>query len=269
MALVEMEKADEGVVVLRLNRPERLNAINAALVTELHHRLDEVDADGSCRVVILTGAGRGFCAGADLKGDDPAAPDPIRRRPGSVGIFQTQELYSNTTKRLRALGKPVIAAVNGPATGGGLAFVLGCDIRIAAASARFSAAFVRIGLSGCDMGTSWLLNRLVGAGRAHELMITGRIIDSDEALRIGLVVEVVPDDQLLAAAMDKARLIMANSPFGVYMTKQVMWSTLEIAGLDAAINLENRTQVLTTTTDDCIEARQAFLEHREPRYTNS
>jgi len=267
--LIEREQLEEGILLLRLNRPDRLNAITPALITELHSQLDEADSDRSCRIVILTGTGRGFCAGADLKGTDPEAPLPFQTQPGTVGVFQHQELYSRTTARLRSLAKPVIAAVNGPATGGGLAFVLGCDIRIAAQSAQFSAAFVRIGLSGCDMGTSWLLNRLVGAGRAHELMLTGRIIDAQEALRIGLVVDVVPDEKLIEKAVETAHLVTRNSPFGIYMTKQVMWSTLEIPGLDAAINLENRTQVLTTTTADFTEAGLAFRERRAPHFGDS
>ncbi|WP_229580878.1 MULTISPECIES: enoyl-CoA hydratase/isomerase family protein [Rhodococcus] len=254
--------------VLVLNRPDRLNAITPPLIDALHRRLDEADADRSCRAVILTGAGRGFCAGADLRGGDDH-PDPFEPRPGPVGTFQVQEQYSRTTTRLRALSKPVIAAVNGPATGGGLAFVLGCDIRLAATSARFSAAFAKIGLSGCDMGTGWLLNRVVGIGRAHELLLTGRIIEAEEALRIGLVLEVVPDELLLERALEFARLIKANSPFGTYMTKQVMWSTVEIPGLDAAMALENRTQVLASTTNDSREAIAAFLERREPRWTDS
>lgn len=266
--LVTTEVVEEGVHVLELNRPDRLNAITPALVDALHRSLDEADADRSCRAIILTGAGRGFCAGADLRGGDDH-PDPFEPRPGSVGIFQVQEQYSRTTTRLRALSKPVIAAVNGPATGGGLAFVLGCDIRLAAHSARFSAAFAKIGLSGCDMGTGWLLNRVVGIGRAHELLLTGRIIDAEEALRIGLVLEVVPDELLLERALEFARLIKANSPFGTYMTKQVMWSTVEIPGLDAAMALENRTQVLASTTNDSREAIAAFLERREPRWTDS
>ena len=267
--LVEAEVAEDGVLLLRLNRPERLNAITPALIAALHRRLDEADADRSCRVVILTGAGRGFCAGADLRGGDPDLEPPFPPRPGPVGTFQIQELYSRTTSKLRALAKPVIAAVNGPATGGGLAFTLACDVRYAAASARFSAAFARVGLSGCDMGTGWLLNRVVGVGRAHELLLTGRIIDAEEALRIGLVLDVVPDEQLLERALVTARQIMANSPFGVYMTKQVMWSTLEIPGLDAALALENRTQVLASTTQDNREALAAFLERREPRWADS
>jgi enoyl-CoA hydratase len=267
--LVEREELDEGVTLLRLNRPERLNAITAPLMVELQARLEELRVDRACRVVVLTGAGRGFCAGADLKGGDDDGVEPFESRPGPVGIFQQQELYSNSVLKLRQMGKPVIAAVNGPAVGGGLTFVLGSDIRIAAVSARFSAAFVRIGLSGSDMGTSWLLNRVVGAGRAHELMLTGRIIDADEALRIGLVVEVVPDDELLEAARAKAALIVRNSPFGVYLTKQTMWASLEVPGLEAAVHLDNRAQVLTTTTADNREAGAAFREGRDPNFTDS
>ncbi|SNQ51530.1 putative enoyl-CoA hydratase echA12 [Frankia canadensis] len=267
--LVQREVVEDGVTLLRLNRPARLNAITGALLVALHRRLDEIEADRSCRVVILTGAGRGFCAGADLRGGDPGVAEPFEPRPGTVGIFQLQELFSSVATRLRALSQPVIAAVNGPATGGGLVFTLGCDIRFAAASARFSAAFVRVGLSGSDMGTAWLLNRIVGAGRAHELMLTGRIIDAHEAQRIGLVLEAVSDDALLDRALVTARQILANSPFGVKLTKQSMWSALEIPGLEAAINLDNRTQVLTCSTADNGEAVAAYLERREPRWTDS
>ncbi|MBW8827150.1 MAG: enoyl-CoA hydratase/isomerase family protein [Acidobacteria bacterium] len=266
---MEREELDEGVTLLRLNRPERLNAITPPLMAALQDRLHEVRADRGCRVVVLTGAGRGFCAGADLKGGDPDEPDPFEVRPGPVGTFQLQELFSESILALRRMGKPVIAAVNGPAVGGGLTFVLGSDIRIAAESARFSAAFVRIGLTGSDMGTSWLLNRVVGAGQAHELMLTGRIIDAQEALRIGLVVEVVPDSELLDAARAKAALIVRNSPFGVYLTKQTMWASLEVPGLEAAVHFDNRSQVLTTTTADNREAGAAFREGRDPQFTDS
>lgn len=267
--LVEREELDEGVALLRLNRPERLNAITAPLMAELQERLRELRSDRGCRVVVLTGAGRGFCAGADLKGGDDGVPEPFEVRPGPVGMFQLQELFSESILALRRMGKPVIAAVNGPAVGGGLTFVLGSDIRIAAESARFSAAFVRIGLTGSDMGTGWLLNRVVGAGRAHELMLTGRIIDAEEALRIGLVVEIVPDAELLDAARAKAALIVRNSPFGVYLTKQTTWASLEIPGLEAAVHLDNRGQVLTTTTTDNKEAGAAFRENRDPEFTDS
>jgi enoyl-CoA hydratase len=160
----------------------------------------------------------------------------------------------------------VIAAVNGPAAGGGLALALASDVRIAAESARFNVAFVRIGLSGCDIGVSWLLPRLVGASRAFELMLTGRLIDAAEADRIGLVVRVVPDGSVVDAALETAELIAANSPFGVWMTKEVMWSNLETGSLHAGIDLENRTQILTSFSEDMREAMTAFLEKRPPEF---
>jgi enoyl-CoA hydratase len=170
--------------------------------------------------------------------------------------------------RLRALSKPVIAAVNGPATGGGLALALACDVRVAAESARFNVAFIRVGLSGCDIGVSYLLPRLVGASRAFELMLTGRMIDAAEADRIGLVSKMVPDGKVLDAALDTAELIRANSPFGVWMTKEVMWDNLEASSLQAAIDLENRTQLLSSYTGDMREALAAFLEKRPPRFSD-
>jgi enoyl-CoA hydratase len=177
-----------------------------------------------------------------------------------------QKHIASLIPHLRSLPQPVIAAVNGPAAGGGFALVLGSDIRLAARSARFNAAFIRIGLSACDIGTSWLLPRLVGAARAHELMLTGRIFDADEAARIGLVLDTVDDDDLLAAAYAKAGEIMANAPMGVAMTKEGMWSALEIPGMQAAIDLENRQQIMISATADHLEAMAAFLERRPPNY---
>jgi enoyl-CoA hydratase len=264
MDTVRVEAIEDGITKVTLDRPDRLNAMSHELVEDLHDALAQVAADRECRVVILTGEGRGFCAGLDLKGagEAPGTGDVGRAPAGLTG----QQHIAELVPRLRSMRQPVIAAVNGPAAGGGLALALGSDVRIAAESARFNVAFVRIGLSGCDIGVSWLLPRLVGASRAFELMLTGRVIDSAEALAIGLVVRVVPDDELLASALETARLIRANSPFGVWMTKEVMWSNLEIPGQQAAIDLENRTQILTTFTDDQREAMVAWLEKREPHF---
>jgi enoyl-CoA hydratase len=253
-----------GIRQITLNRPEKLNAMNVTLVRRLHAVLDELADDRRCRVVILTGAGRGFCAGLDLTGYG-TVPGHGEQGPVQQG-FATQQHIAGLIPHLRRLPYPVIAAVNGPAAGGGFALVLGSDIRLAAASARFNAAFVRIGLSACDIGTSWLLPRLVGAGRAHELMLTGRIFGAEEAARIGLVLEVVPDDVLLERALEEAELVMRNSPMGIHMTKEVMWSALEIPGQQAAIDLENRTQIMVSQTADATEARRAFLEKRPPEY---
>ncbi len=257
----------EGIALLTLHRPDKLNAMTAELVQALHEHLDAVAVDPTVRVVVLTGAGRGFCAGLDLGGYG-ATPHTEGLGRTQAG-FATQRHIAALIPHLRSLPQPVIAAVNGPAAGGGFALVLGSDVRLAARSARFNAAFIRIGLSACDIGTSWLLPRLVGVARAQELMLTGRVFDADEAHRIGLVVDVVDDDVLLDAALTKAAEIMRNTPFGVALTKEGMWSALEIPGLQAAIDLENRQQIMASATADHREAMAAFLERRPPRYTNT
>jgi enoyl-CoA hydratase len=264
---LQVDQPQEGVTRLTLDRPERLNAMNASLIADLHEALATVAGDRGCRVVILTGAGRGFCAGLDLAGYGTAPGPEAHDRVGAT--FATQTDIAALVPRLRTLPQPVIAAVNGPAAGGGLALALASDIRVASASARFNVAFVRLGLSGCDIGVSWLLPRLIGAARAWELMLTGRIIDAPEADRIGLVLRVVTDDELQNAALETAGLIAANAPWGVRMTKEVMWSQLEVGSLQAGIDLENRTQVLSSMTNDMQEAVAAFLQKRPPHYGGS
>jgi enoyl-CoA hydratase len=262
---------DDGIRLLTLDRPERLNAMSLELIEDLHAALDRVASESAARVVVITGAGRGFCSGLDLVDIDPSGSD--RRsdpeRPGRVrGGMELQERIASLVPKMRRLPVPVIAAVNGAAAGGGLAIALASDIRIAARSARFNVAFVRIGLSGCDIGVSWLLPRWIGASRAFELMLTGRMVESDEAERIGLVSRVVDDEALLDEALSTARLICANSPFGIRMTKEVMWSNLETGSLRSGIDLENRTKILTSFTEDTGEAVTAFLERREPHFRN-
>jgi enoyl-CoA hydratase len=245
-----------GVALLTLSRPERLNAMSHELVADLHAALDELDADRSCRVVLLTGAGRGFCAGLDLKAGAtvPGTEDLGRTEAG----LATQQHIATLVPHMRGLRQPIIAAVNGPAAGGGLALALAADVRLASTSARFNVAFIKVGLSGCDIGVSWLLPRLIGASAAFELLLTGRLIDAEEARRIGLVSRVVPDGEVVDAALDVADEIAANSSFGVWMTKEVMWSQLEIGSLQAGIDLENRTQILCSTTGDMEERLRAF-----------
>jgi enoyl-CoA hydratase len=255
-----------GIALLTLNRPERLNAMSHELVADLHATLDDVAVDRDVRVVVLTGAGRGFCAGLDLKGAGPAprADGLGRAQAGMTG----QQHIAALVPRLRSLRQPVIAAVNGPAAGGGFALSLASDVRVAAASARFNVAFVRIGLSGCDIGVSWLLPRLIGASAAFELLLTGRLIDAEEARRVGIVSRVVPDGEVVDAALEIAEEIVANSPMGVWMTKEVMWSQLEVGSLHAGIDLENRNQILTSFTEDMAEAMTAFLEKRPADFRN-
>lgn len=267
MDVVVRSEPAPGIVQLTLNRPDKLNAMTGELVQSLHDHLDAIAVDPTARVVVLTGEGRGFCAGLDLGGYG-SAPHTEHLGRTQAG-FAVQKHIATLMPKLRSLPQPVIAAVNGPAAGGGFALVLGSDIRLAARSAKFNAAFIRIGLSACDIGTSWVLPRLVGAARAQELMLTGRVFDAEEAYRIGLVVDLLDDDALLDAAMTKAHEVMRNAPFGVALTKEGMWGALEIPAMQNAIDLENRQQIMASATADHREAMMAFLERRPPNYTNS
>lgn len=263
---VRAQDVRPGIRLLTLDRPDRLNAMNHQLVADIHARLDEVAEDEAIRCVVLTGAGRGFCAGLDLK-DNAGVPGTEDLGRPQAGLA-TQQHIASLVPHLRSLKVPVIAAVNGPASGGGLALALASDIRVCSRSARFNVAFVRIGLSGCDIGVSWLLPRLIGASRAFELLLTGRLVDAEEADRLGLVSRLVDDGAAVDAALEIAEQVVANSPFGVWMTKEVMWSQLEIGSMQAGIDLENRTQILSSFTEDMREAMGAFLEKRPPSFEN-
>jgi enoyl-CoA hydratase len=236
------------------------------LVEGLHQILNQIAIDSECRVVILTGAGRGFCAGLDLTGYGNA---PHTEDMGAVQrSFAVQKHIASLMSHMRSIPQPIISAVNGAAAGGGLALVLGSDIRIGAESSKFNVAFIRVGFSACDIGTSWLLPRIVGVARAQELMLTGRVIDSAEAYRIGLIVDRVADEDPEKVALAKAEQIMLNTPFGVALTKEAMWTALEIPAMQSAIDLENRQQIMASRTDDAREAMMAFMEKRPPNYLN-
>ena len=264
MAEIEISYPRDGIAQITMNRPDKLNAMTAEMVEQLHDAVSGIGRSRDARVVVLTGAGRGFCAGLDLGGYGEA---PGFAWNGAVEKgFAIQKHIASLIPRLRSIPQPIISAVNGPASGGGFALVLGSDIRIAAESAKFNAAFIRIGLSACDIGTSWLLPRLVGAARAQELMLTGRLFSADEALRIGLVVDAVPNEVLMDAAYAKAEEIKMNTPLGVALTKEGMWSALEIPGLQAAIDLENRQQIMASFSDDAREMRRAKSEGRSPEF---
>ncbi|MFS3128823.1 enoyl-CoA hydratase/isomerase family protein [Nocardioides sp. Bht2] len=253
-----------GVRQLTLSRPAELNSLNGDLVAALHDALTQIAADREARVVVLTGAGRAFCAGLDLNGYGD--PERIEEQGFTLGTLDRQREIARLVERIHSLPQPVIAAVNGPAAGGGLALVCASDIRIAADPAVFAVGFIRAGYSACDIGLSWLLPRIVGAGNAHELMLTGRRFTADEAHRIGLLTQVVAADSLLDVALAKAAEIVANPPASVALTKEGMWMALEIPSLKTAIEFENRQQVLTALTEDQPEAMRAFLEKRAPDY---
>jgi enoyl-CoA hydratase/carnithine racemase len=264
--LIQLSSPGRGVRQLTLNRPGSLNALTAAMVAEFHAGLEAVERDQDCRVLIVTGSGRAFCAGLDLHGygDDELVAERGKLR----RTLERQREIAGLTQRLHELRQPVIAAVNGPAAGGGLALALASDIRLGARPAVFAVSFIRAGFSACDLGTSWLLPRVVGTGRAHELMLTGRRFGADEALRIGVLTDLVEPDKLLPAALAKAAEIMLNPPISVELTKQGMWAALETPSFRASVEFENRQQVLTAMTDDRDEATAAFLGKRPPLYRN-
>ncbi len=255
-----VERPQPEIVVARLNRPARLNAITFTMFDELVELQREVEADRAARVLVLTGEGRAFCAGLDL---DEAATLPEMP---AAEMLAGQESWAASIAGFRHMTKPVVAAVNGAAAGAGMALALAADIRVASSAARFNAAFVRIGLSGGDVGTSWALPRLVGLGRAYEILLTGRFVEAEEALRIGLVTDVVDPEDLLDRALETARLIVGNSPVGMALTKQVVQNNVDAPSLEAALALENRNQVLATRTHDMVEALAAFREKRTPTY---
>ncbi|MFZ3304288.1 MAG: enoyl-CoA hydratase/isomerase family protein [Mycobacterium sp.] len=268
MSAVEVETiegpAENKIACVTLNRPERLNAIDGSLIDGMDVAMDALSG-GEFRAAILTGAGRGFCAGADLSGKGEAwikPPASTPRTPPFKVSYDAQVRLADLYTRLYELPIPVIAAVNGAAVGGGLAFALHCDIRIASQQARFGSVFIKAGFSSMDMGTSYLLPKIVGAGVARELMLTGRIIDADEAYRVKLVHEVVAPDDLMGAALKIARSIVENNAYGVWQTKIGLNTALDAPSLRHAKEIENRTQILSGFTNNPLEAAKALQEKR-------
>jgi enoyl-CoA hydratase len=258
MTTVRLERVEPRITVLTLDRPDRLNAMSFDLVGDLHDALDEIAGDPDCTVVVLTGEGRGFCAGLDLKEwGTPPAPGEHRHVHANV---DGQAFMSNLTVHLRTLPQVVVAAVNGPAFGGGFALACACDLRFAARSARFCSAFIRTGLTGTDIGITYLLPRLVGASQAADLILTGREVDAEEALRLGLVSRVVSDEELLETALDTARTMAGYTRTGLLNTKEVLWHNADTTSMAAAIALENRNQSLAARAPDVIEHMTGYRD---------
>jgi enoyl-CoA hydratase len=267
---------EPGIVELVLTRPHRRNALSSNALAELHREIDRIGGDPAIRVVILTGEGPSFCAGADIKAgptdSDATEGTAIGSLFGSarselVRSFAAQELMASLWEKIHRLRQPIIAAINGHAHGGGFALALACDIRIASQSASFGAVFIKRGISACDMGTSYFLPRLVGASRSAELLLTGRVFDAAEAVAMGLVTDVVDEADLMERALCTAREIAENSPLAVWMTKETMWQTVDAPSLRLALDIENRTQIMCTTSGEAATAFQAFAEQRRPEWS--
>lgn len=260
---VLIEHPEPGVAIIRLNRPNAMNAFTPSMMSAYHDALDTVDKDPETRVVVLAASGRGFCSGLDLKS---VSLRPGGEHHGAIALVALQELFGTSTLHMRRIRQPIIAAVNGAAVGVGFALALAADVRVASRAARFLVGAVKIGLSAGETGISYHLPRLIGAGRAFEIMLTGRPVTAAEAEQIGLVSRLAEDDRLMAEAMDVARQIVANSPFASKHTKQIMWSNLDASSFEVASQLENHTQVVAMLTADFDEATKAFIEKRAPRF---
>lgn len=252
---VQVTSSSDGVAVVTLNRPDRLNAINQVMRAALLTTFTALGADRSVLAVVLTGAGRGFCSGLDVRDFGPAIPaaeDP------AIDRMRFQESMAALPQAIRAMPQPVVAAVNGACVGAGLAICLASDIRIASTAAKFGNAAILLGLSGAEMGMSYHLPRIVGTSVAADWMLTGRTVTATEADQRGLVSQLTEPDALLDRAVEMAGLISGLAPLGVELTKRALQVNVDAATLGAALELENRNQVLTHATDDAAARRQKW-----------
>jgi enoyl-CoA hydratase/carnithine racemase len=261
-----------ALAIVSMNRPDKLNALSMQLINDLHSCFAAMCTEYKSRVIILRGAGRAFCAGADLQQLNEGSFAGGAELPADeMGMVQfhyhkVQSVLSEIILNMRRCPQPIIGAVRGHAVGGGFSLALACDVRIAAESARMNAGYIRIGLSGCDMGSSYFLPRIIGFSRAAEYLYTGRVIDASTADRFGLVSQVVPDDKLESAAVDLAEEMLQNSPFGLRMTKEAYNLNVDAPSLESAVNIENRNQSLLSFTQDHREGGEAMFQKRKAIY---
>jgi enoyl-CoA hydratase/carnithine racemase len=259
-----------ALAIVSMNRPAKLNALSGQLIADLHNCFSGMCHDFKTRVIILRGAGRAFCAGADLEqlttGSFTDAGSQYDMGPVQYHYHMAQSVLSEIVVMMRRCPQPIIGAVNGHAVGGGFSLALACDVRIVSESARMNAGYIRIGLSGCDMGSSYFLPRIIGFSRAAEYLYTGRVIDAATADRIGLVSRVVAEDKLMDAAVELAEEMLLTAPFGLRMTKEAYNLNVDAPSLESAINIENRNQSLLSFTEDHREGGIAMFERRKPIY---
>lgn len=254
-----VREADQTLWVT-MNRPERMNALNRRLVQELRELFVGLYWRHEIRTVVLRGAGANFCAGLDLKERDGNIQRTVSS--GLVGQRQISEIVI----AMRRCPQPIIALVDGAAAGGGFALALASDVRIATPTLKANAAFIKIGLSACDIGVSYFLPRMVGSSVAAELMLTGRFIHADRAVSLGLVSKVVAADQLDAEASALLAEMHMTTPLGLRLTKEALNFSIDAQGLEAAIAMEDRNQILAAQGEDFGEGVRAFLEKRPPHY---
>lgn len=266
--LILIDKPRPHTTVITLNNPARMNSMAFELMVPLHEAFEQVAADNDTSCVVLTGEGRGFCSGADTSSDGGAPPNIDGLTLTRIAT-KAMSVLADLVPAMQRMPQPVICAINGAAIGGGMCLTLGADIRIAGESAYFRAAGINNGLTATELGLSFLLPRAIGSSRAFECMLTGRDIDAQEASDIGLVSKVVPDADLLTAALDMADQINGWSTQGTALTKRTMWAGLEINSLRAAIEMETHTQLFVRlTTKNFEEAVRARKEDRPPNFAD-
>ena len=254
---------DGPVDWLTLNRPDQLNALDAKMVEEMLDYFDRIANDSRLRIVVIRGAGRAFCAGLDL------GVDPTEAMSNASDGLIAQRRVSEIVLRMRRAPQVIVSLVHGPACGGGFAIALASDIRLAGNSARMNAAFIRLGLSACDIGVSYFLPRLVGASLAAELMLTGDFIGAERALALGLVSRVVPDADLGEAVRPLLASMLATSPLGLRLTKECLRMSIDAPSLEAAVAMEDRNQILCSLGPDFAEGIAAFREKRQPHFADT
>ena len=257
----------DGVDWVALNRPDSLNALDPGLIDALNAYFGRLQRDRTTRVVVLKGAGANFCAGLDLK-HAMARRAGENATPGVTESLDSQRRIADIVMLMRRCPQPIIALIRGAGAGGGFALALASDVRIAGRSARMNCAFIKLGLGGCDIGTSYFLPRLVGVSVASELILTGRFIGAERALMTGLVSELVEDDQLEAAAQPFVDAMMAASPVGLRLSKECLNMAVDAGSIEQVIAMEDRNQVLCSRSEDFKEGVAAFLEKRKPVYGN-
>ena len=273
---IKVQEREDGISIITFNRPNMLNAINFQFVEDLQDYLNSLENNLKIRVVILTGEGRAFCSGLDLKEcqvifqENGAEADQkieyLHLKDQIKRAIIIQKVISQLMLKLRRIPQPIIAAIKGIAYGGGLSFALASDIRIAGESTAFCNAFINIGLSGADCGSSYWLPRLIGFSRAAEFMFTGRVMNAQEADKIGLVSKVVHDKEVLNEALSIAKLILGKNPLGIRLTKDALNMNVDAPSLSSATKLENRTQVICIQAEDALEGVFATLERRKSKY---
>jgi enoyl-CoA hydratase len=267
MAYIEVEHPRPQVTLVTLNRPERMNAMAFDVMVPLRDALREISVDNECRVVVITGAGHGFCSGADLVGTG-MVPNISGLKRTSIAR-RAMRVLDDVILAVRDMHQPVIAAVNGAAIGGGFCLASACDLRIASDTAYFRAAGINNGLTSTELGISYLLPRQVGFSRAFDILLTGRDVDATEAERIGLVSQVVPGDALLERCYELAEGIIGFSHIGVELTKQLLWASYDAGGLHSHMNHEGHAQLyVRLTTGNFEEKIAAWKEGRTPVYTD-